>query len=297
MDDMEEKEASFPELPSYEALWVPVYWEPVLLSGERICAIVAVLGHNGEILVQPIIRPNVVKILYPKKHTEATGLVNWIVDSLREHLVSGGDFSEWLPPITGFHLGAIRSSVSCSIEGILNQALPLCSSLSNPELATIAPVSCTIEMSQERWRATIKERVLTSLPRLETSFGRAFTVVEGARQTKIDFVGQKLASNFARLASSQLSRCVRDSKAQMLDLAALRDSPDLFERNDKYKLMIWRPFSSLNEECGIPVNKMNLINEAFLELEGEGNRLDLEVSGYCDPLLAATEICQIEVAA
>ena len=57
----------FPELPEYFSLWSPIYWEPILLSNERICALISAKGSDGSSITQLVLREDILKILFPDK--------------------------------------------------------------------------------------------------------------------------------------------------------------------------------------------------------------------------------------
>lgn len=286
---------TFPELPQYSATWAPILWEPIMLSGEKLTAIIAAIGNDGEILVEPILRQDILKILYPNKHSDAISLINWVCDTCKNHLSKGGNFSDWASPFSGFSVGETHLISSQNIQSVIRQAIPLCSSLSDLGTVAHSETTKTTEMSNDRWRNSIREEVIRRLPRLDQSFNRQFKIVAGARQTTIDFVGQKTASNFSRLISNQLSRCVRDSKAQILDLAALRDDISLFTGDERYQLMVWRPDEAQKDT--LSEQQKRLIEEAFLELEGEGDRFELKVVSHFNSISAAESICKLEIAA
>lgn len=288
-------EIDFPPLPEYEAIWVPVYWEPIMLSGEKICSLIAVLGFDGQILVQPLLRANVLVTLFADKALEAKGLVDFVVESLTRHLSGSEDFSTWAPPVGGFTIGRPRESRGQNVKDVFANAIPVCSSFSAIQQLAEVETAQANEVNLDRWKAALRKNIIHQLPRLADSFDRPFMIKEGARKTHIDFVGQRLAANFGRLHSSRLSQCVRDSKAQILDLVSLRDQMGLFDGEETYQLIVWRP----TEKTNFDLSKKRLlsINEALLELEAEADRFDLRVKGYDDPLLAARDLCQIEVAA
>ena len=162
--------AIFPDLPSYSAQWTPIFWEPILLSGEKITAIISAVGNDGQILIEPVLRQNVIKTLFPNGHRGAAEMLNWAVESLTAHLCNGGDVLDWSSPMSGFTLGTPRQISSYNIESVIQQAIPLCASLSCIGIESYSKSTTATVMSNDRWRSSIKEEVVRRLPRLESSF-------------------------------------------------------------------------------------------------------------------------------
>ena len=100
-----------------------------------------------------------------------------------------------------------------------------------------------------------------------------------------------MACNFSRLNTSQLSRCIKDSKAQILDLVALRDHMYKLRAKEEFELLVWRPKDKLT---GVQTKN---ISEALLELAGEGDRFELRIRDYVNPKDAAQHICRKETSA
>lgn len=287
--------AMFPELPGYEAEWAPVYWEPIMLSGERITALVAAVSQAGEMMVDVVLRPGVLKVLYPGQHKKALNLLLLVKESLEDYLHTEGRLEGWTCPLSGFYMGDIFPGLSTSISGIIAQAKPLCSSLSGAiDLDQYERPDSSEYESHEKWRGSIKGRVKEMLPRLGDCFAKSFVIMEGARKTDIDFVGPRLAANFGRIVPGNLSRSLRDAKAQVLDLAALRDQMTAVNNNEKFMLMIWAPSRVVD---GHKKKQIDNSLEACLELESEAMKVGLSVESFGSSDQVARKICEIEVAA
>lgn len=283
---------AFSDLPTPDselALWAPVYWEPILLSGERLTAIVVAVGANQTISVVRCIREDVLKALFPTNYVHALSLLNWIASSLEQHLVNAGSLSEWEPPLTGFYMGEIYQAFTSNTQDLPHQVIPLCSSLSVADLSSATNVKTAYEISLDRLRASIKQSVVTSSPHLKDCFGKQILIIDGARKPTIDFIGNRTAANFARLGTSNLGRYIKDTKAQILDLVTYKERATLV-KEDLYALLVWRP-------QGLDVKQAKQLEEAFLEIEGESNHFGLDVIPFSDPREAAQAISAAERAA
>lgn len=281
--------SAFPDLPEYIAIWAPIFWEPILFSSERICSLIAVKGVDGDSISEIVLRDDILKALFPEKHAEANNILSWVKDSLEYNFSTGGDFSDWEPPLSGFYLGEIQTSHNIDLVQTFKSAIPLCASFASKNFIQEHKITKSGELNLDVWRRSIKNAAIISLPRLKDCFDKKFSVVDGARQTSIDFVDNKLACNFSRLNSSQLSRCIKDSKAQILDLVALRDHMYKLRTEEAFELLVWRPKNQADN------NQAKNINEALLELTGEGDRLELRVRAFDNPASAAQHICTSEV--
>lgn len=282
------------KLPSYKAHWIPVFWEPIPLSGERLTALIAVLGEDGNASVRVVIRDDVIKVLYPTQSENVADFLRWVADDLLRHLTGKTSLEGWQLPATGFHLGPISPSLSDGVEDVFEQAIPTCSSLSAPDLYHEMQPEKSYFLSQDRWRQAIRTLVVQGLPRLENCFNKPFVVSDGARATKIDFIGARLAANFGSVSPSQLSRSVRDAKSQILDLAILRDQEALLPPAEAFKMMLWLP--QLENDFVLTDMQAKNISEAFLEMQGEGRRLGLAVNSYGNASEAAKDIFEAEMA-
>jgi hypothetical protein len=119
----------FPPLPAFAAQASHIFWEPVIGSGERITAAVALRDGAGEVRVINLLSPEVLSLLYRGQGVNASGLLGMMADSLKRHLRKTSDLSDWRAPISGFTAQPMRDFVGHSAEDILDQVAGLHSSL------------------------------------------------------------------------------------------------------------------------------------------------------------------------
>lgn len=119
----------FPSLPAFAAQASHIFWEPVIGSGERITAAVALRDGAGEVRVINLLSPEVLSLLYRGQGVNASGLLGMMADSLKRHLRKTSDLSDWRAPISGFTAQPMRDFVGHSAEDILDQVAGLHSSL------------------------------------------------------------------------------------------------------------------------------------------------------------------------
>lgn len=123
----------FPDEPSYGGIATPIYWEPIMGSGEKISAIVAVQGVDGQIEVVPAIKPSVLAIMFPGQKRNALNMLSWVSSSLKRHLLSGLSLENWKCPVTGFVAGRPLNSLGEDISDIVSQIKLLHCSLSTAD--------------------------------------------------------------------------------------------------------------------------------------------------------------------
>lgn len=119
---------SFPALPEYSADAAHIMWEPVMGSGERITAAVA-LRSDKDVRVVSLLSPEILAVLYRDKGANAASLIGMIADSIKSHLKRGGNISEWVSPLSGFFAVNPREYLGQSPEDVIDQVAGLHSSL------------------------------------------------------------------------------------------------------------------------------------------------------------------------
>lgn len=119
---------SFPALPEYSAVAAHIMWEPVMGSGERITAAVA-LQNAKDVRVVSLLSPEILAVLYRDKGANASSLIGMITDSIKSHLKRGGTISDWVSPLSGFFAVNVREYLGQSPEDVIDQVAGLHSSL------------------------------------------------------------------------------------------------------------------------------------------------------------------------
>lgn len=285
----------FPFPPSFEATWFPMYWEPMITSGERITAGIVIVGSNGEIYANASLRRDVLKVIYKDQADSALDMISWLVDSARTYAEKNKSLDGWTPPFDGAFVGDARRAQGEDFQDIFVQAVQMTASLSSTLIEDMVDDLSILNRERDRWKEKIKSTVIERIPDFESRFDRKFTVQAGARSTIIDYVGKNLSANFGKLIPTNLSRSIRDSKAQIVDLATLRDQLISDKSPESHQLMMWRP--SIEADFSLSEKQIKSINEALLELEFEADKFELRVRSYMSPLDVANEIVNAETRA
>lgn len=119
----------FPETPKYRAQATHILWEPMIGSGERISAAVALVDGVNDVRVISLLSQDILSLLYGGQGSNAAGLIGLMTDSLKSFLKSGRDVSEWHPPVSGFTAAPMQEYAGFSASDIIDQVAGLHSSL------------------------------------------------------------------------------------------------------------------------------------------------------------------------
>lgn len=120
---------SFPDLPEYAAQATHIMWEPVMGSGERITAAIAMVDADRSVRVINLLSPEVLSLLYRGQGGNAASLISSVSDSIKGHLKRQGSLEGWQPPVSGFYAQPMREFFGVSQDDILDQVAGLHSSL------------------------------------------------------------------------------------------------------------------------------------------------------------------------
>jgi hypothetical protein len=266
---------TLPSLPSLSGKWVSVYLEPMLGSGERLTIIVAAVSSNGEILVKPAIRKEVVEAMYGLRSSSFNNMVDLISNSLKSHLDHGGDFTEWLPPMSGITVGTPRDAASSTTTGILRQAVSLSSSLSSlldENIGTDGKAKKARE--PDRWSTQLIDAVLRVDAKRECFFNRQFTFSDGHRPAKIFYLSDSAAINTGKLLPSNLNEFVKDGKAKISDLSMIKKHGDFFH-HENHQMLVFRP---TDDDPAYSERNISSIQSAYLALEDLANTYEVSIT-------------------
>ena len=139
-----ESPTGFPALPTYAGCWCPVYWAPMIGSGERLAAWIIARGDDGQTCLRRTIRNEVLSTAFGQE--KADGLLSmfaFVEESLKCWLSNASPYTdqcEWESPLTGFRLGAWRMSLADNICQLAAQGVHLETAFADPTLAELNPV-------------------------------------------------------------------------------------------------------------------------------------------------------------
>ncbi|EJG5313188.1 hypothetical protein NAD00_004745, partial [Salmonella enterica] len=167
---------SAPSAPRYEAIWAPVYLEPMMGSGEKFTVIIAAYAKDGTVRVCSAMRPHVVKAMYGNKHSQFNSIIDLLIESLETHLKSKGEFQGWVPPFISAQLGSVSRAQSSDMTGVLRQAIQLTASLSSLDFFSSEDENDEKYSSENTWSNQLKAKIISEEPSFEQYFHREFKV-------------------------------------------------------------------------------------------------------------------------
>lgn len=267
--------------------WMPLFIEPVVGSGERICIGVAAANESGSVVVQ-------VPALHRLQCIYGTGVKalltasEYCLDDLRQALRSRGASAlrQWQPPMEGMYRQSPVVSAGASLEVIARDGLTLSASLVDrlSETEDETEQAGDRSISGTRLEQLVKQQVVAVRPGLEPAFARERKLRANVRPAVIGFVGNVIAANFGVLVPHKLSEHVRDIKAKLWDLAQLREDfggqsivPSTISR---YEMLVHRPSS---DDPSYSTKQITNVSEAENELEAEADKKDIRcraMTGY-----------------
>ena len=269
--------------------WAPIYIEPVVGSGERICVGVAAVNDSAALVV-PVVAVDRLECIYGNG-VDAILLASRVAleytrDTLGKHGVRA--LKTWKAPMDGLYIGPGVRSEGATLEEIARTGMTASSSL----VEKLADTDEEAEgrgggMTTNRLEELIKQRVIAVRPPLEGRFRVQRQVRDNARPATIGFIGEKIAANFGMLLPGRLGPLVDVSKAKLWDLAQLRGdvkSGELFSQQlNRFELLLYRP---RDESPEYSLRQMRGIQEAVVELEAEADKVDIR----CRPATSHEEI-------
>lgn len=290
----------FPRLPNFQATWAPLQMEPIPGSSERITIAIAAIGSDGSQRVVPVIDEESLECFLGSDADGMSRVVSVCQRSLQGYLENNGDLSNWRAPINGVDLGERVQAHAPDMESLLAMATQ-----DSAFLGTY-PASGPVEQPKEviqpaegnRWPSLVRNAVKDRKPELDKFFGRKVKVAEKARETTIDYAGERLVANLGRLVpGSRLSNDVRVAKSKLWELAEIRSyskGGHLDTNIQSYELLVYRPEDS---NPAFTEKQIDRMHEALNELVWSGDQYEMRVRHVTQTDKAADRIIEAEGAA
>lgn len=287
-----------PRRNSVQADWAPVYIEPMMGSGEKICIGIAVANAGG-FLVTPVVALKRLSSIYGKEAEALVFAANLAIEHFQNHLIGNGQdgIRNWKPPLDGIILGSPRIGAGMSLEEIARTGLMACASLVEKLSEEEENIQAVEGITTNRLEQLVKQRVIALNPGLERSFNLKRQLKENARASEIGFVGKKLAANFGILVPASLGLLVNIAKAKLWDLAQLREDLNkeaLFNSElQRFEMLLHRVKYDAPEYNERQVKN---VQYAVNELEAEADKMEIRCRDLISPDDIANEIILAEAA-
>jgi len=237
--------SKFPALPEFSARFQPIYFEPIVGSGERFTIGILAQTENGEGNVLQTISDKTMQCMYGDMALQIMGLVALVLESAKVHLQSQSMLELWQPPISGVTRGDIQNTYSNKgIDGVLFQAIAAYSSLYRGKITADALnefngkdiQSDEAEQSSAHLLQTVKACI--SDPVYSKNWQREASI--NGSHVRIDYLGAKYNANLANFDVKTVKNAFNVAKVKLFDLEVLRENRQhgVFDSNQGFELLI-----------------------------------------------------------
>jgi hypothetical protein len=205
-----------------KANWIPIYWEPVQGTGERLMVGV-IAQYDGEWHREKVIRDDVLDALYGKSSANPKKLIIRGLDIGLE-LVSKLGFerlSEIPREIFGLHFGRHMNTEALSFNDLMKQAALLYSSLAS--LDSYDELEESDSPSQEdtnkRFVTEVRELVRERRSDLSGNFNKSANLTNDGLPVKFGYLSNKAVIHFSVINAVRQPSGVRDARARLWELS------------------------------------------------------------------------------
>lgn len=282
----------FPEFPDFEADWIPIYFEPILLSGERITIAIVVIDYIGGFKIFPTLREEVLDSLYGIKSKNLSNIINHCEESIREHLKSNKPFELWQPPFKGVFQGKTTPAADDSVFKVAQQAIQRCSSLSSLSMAAERDYDDDSKQNHkvsQRWQEAVIKSVLVKMPSFEDYFKVKIAIDRSKTKTQFGFLSDRTAINFGVLSGFGHSSSLNTIKARILDLEHLMNSNSLV-LPEKYAILIKIPSQN---DVSITESIKEKLSDTIYTIQDIGQKSNVTICTVETSEMAANKIIEI----
>jgi hypothetical protein len=222
---------------------MPVYFEPVFKSGERITIAVAAISGDQSIVFETLDSVTI-RAMYKNRAVEISNLIELVTDSLRLFIAKYSSLYNWNPPISGVFSGHIANAEGIRFEHIVNQGVQSCSSLSSLYTPDEAE-----DVSHIQVRTLIKNTLLAINEGYKDCLNKSVSFENGRSKT-YGILHPKLASNI--VVATRGTNSENSGLVKMMDLNALKLNP--FSEFTSIELIVAKPVGKVL--CNEYVNKI-----------------------------------------
>ncbi|MFZ2725179.1 MAG: hypothetical protein WAX77_02890 [Methylococcaceae bacterium] len=214
--------------------WMPIYIEPIDLSGERFTIAIAAITEKNDVLVFRTIRSELIEFMYKERADEIIGLINFSLESLENFIKKENNLKYWTSPLSGIIKGDVRQAEGVEFKHIINQGIQRCSSLSS--LYTEQEERHEEIIHENRINSKIKKCLIDIDPKYNDFFNKSIDLGD-VRKRRYGFVGCGYVSNIA-VANKSLENAL----VKVMDLNDLKNHPA--SQFDKLELIVTAPLNT-----------------------------------------------------
>ena len=240
---------SFPDLPKYGFSWRSLQLEPIPSSGERITIGSIVKGEDQALIAVRLLSAAKIRSMYGQEFGKRiTDALSLCVSHAEKYYASHPLSNIWEPPLEGFHLNELHTSVAEDIEDALLVAAMHSSSFSvSLETTKLSTNSKAGLSTPKNWRNEIFKAVTVIHSDFTPYFEQQIQIKGSGVPLKIGFLSQNYAAQFDALAEIKgIQHALVRAQSKLWQLDRLRDGDSLFSP-EHCELLLQVPLVTTNE--------------------------------------------------
>lgn len=199
------------------ATWMPLFWEPVTGTSERIMAGV-VVDYENNLTAHRILRDDVLDAMYGK----ASGSPKNLIDTGLRFALKIAEISGIanIKTVLGLHPGEVRTTDAKDRSEAVRVAALMFSSLSNLDLIDEMDVddAPSQEETNKRLSTSVREIVVKNRPELDKYFNKNAKLVADGDIVKIGFLSDRVAIHYGVLHPTRQPSSMKDARAKIFEL-------------------------------------------------------------------------------
>ena len=213
-----------PVLPKTFGKWRAIYWEPVMMTGERLCVGFATFWESKSLAVVTI-RPDVLNVLFGASGSKSQMLLEKTIRILNSRLASSNDIENIESPISGFYFGSVEACHVNSYAELLQVGKIMSSSLSTLSEQDFPDTEESVEVQSENsqpnrhFATRVRDLTIAKDISLAAYFNKETSLMTNRRTVKFGFLSDGLAAHFGLLQATSIQRHVRMARGLITELS------------------------------------------------------------------------------
>lgn len=213
-----------PVLPKTVGKWRAIYWEPVMMTGERLCVGFATFWESKSLAVVTI-RPDVLNVLFGAAGSKSQMLLEKTIRILNSKLASSNDIENIESPISGFYFGSVEACHVNSYTELLQVGKIMSSSLSTLSEPDFPDAADNIEALSEnsqpnrQFATRVKDLTIAKNISLAAYFNKEASLMTTRRTVRFGFLSNQLAAHFGLLQPTSIQKHVRMARGLIAELS------------------------------------------------------------------------------
>lgn len=268
---------------AYYANVYPVQIEPLLGSGERFTVALVVIGQDGDYAVINTLPKKASSTIFGLQFGDAFyNLAQFITDDIHGWIKAGNHPVNWPPTIKGAEVGREFTTMADDLDHAKQLGAQVFSTFMakalNEETTEEEESADTAQGGAKAWSRRVKLAVLGNRSEWNPYFERTISIQHKGNTLKysFDFVGGRLATNFAWLTPHQLGYHMRSAEANLMHLEQLRShqaDSDLIAL-DHYEMQVYLPRA---DDPNFSEDDLNRTHDKFQSLVAFGDTHQIDV--------------------